>query len=199
MLIAIIIFFIGLSAVVYSALVANTKKHYKTKAHEFEKFLDVVKVICLNAKELSFVGRQNDGSLFFELRFTEKHIHKEIYRVKKKDDIIRFDKVLDNAWYKQGRIDSFHVNKLASIDLRKYDSSNQSFLGIKFGSKIIPSVKRYKKLTDKMESDLNQFHSKLKQLANQRKRVSQGYNVREMLQDNDVLDFVKQDYNETSG
>lgn len=199
LIISSVIFAILLS-LIYYGLVSYTKDQLKQKVNEFEKFLDVVKVVCLNAKELSFVGTQgNNESLFFELRFTEKHIHKEIYRLKRSDDIIRFDKVNDNAWYSQGEIDNFHVKKLASIDLRKYHPKNQLFGGIAFGSKIISSVKRYKKLTDQMEEDLRRFESKLQKLAKQRRRVSQGYNVKKVLKDNDVLDFVKQDYNETSG
>lgn len=192
-----IVIFVILISVIYYGLISHTKQHLKEKANDFEMFLDVIKVICMNAKEFSFVGTQGD-SLFFELRFTEKHIHKEIYRLKKRNDIIRFDKVNDNAWYSQGKIDNFHVNKLASIDLRKYQTDNQPFGGIIFGNKISSTVKRYKKLTDEMENDLEQFAFKLEKLSNQRKRVSQGYNVKEMLKDNDVLDFVKRDYNETS-
>lgn len=195
LLIGSIIVFVVILSLMYIGLVSHVKQRYEKKADDFEKFLDTVKVICMNAKELTFVGKQAN-SLFFELRFTEKHIHKEVYRFKRQDDIIRFDKVIDNAWYSQGRIDNFHVKKLASIDLRKYDSENQLFEGINFGSKIIPSVKRYKELTEKMEKDLYQFSSKLQQLSRQRSRVSQGYNVKSVLKDNDVLDFVKHDYNE---
>lgn len=196
LLIVSIIIFVVLLSLIYAGLVSNTKDYYIEKAHTLEMFLDTVKVVCLNAKNLSFVGVQGHDSLFFELRFTEKHIHKEIYRVKISDEIVRFDKVMDNAWYSQGEINNFHVKKLASVDIRKFRRDNQSFWGIKFGSKIIPSVKRYKELTDNMEDDLLEFISKLQQLSNQRKRVSQGYNKKNMLKDNDVLDFVKRDYNE---